>query len=146
MPCIIVQPPGAAFQPSGMILSAAFTPTLVNNYTTIPNWTADAAYPGSTISSDGLVAQGTKAGATIAASCLVANSYFLSAYSCTLRLLVNGATAVTGSATSIPASGTGTATASITYDIAAGDVLTVQVSITNNQLAVQPTSSWARIT
>ena len=147
MPCIVVQPPGG-FLPSGMILRpSSYTPPTSNNYATITGWIPDPTYPGSMISSNGVVAQGTKPGATITASCRVANSYPFGSYQATIRLLVNGNPVVTGTQVSVPASGTNDATATATVDIASGDVLTVQVTVTSStNLSVQPTSSYARIT
>ena len=144
MPCIIIQPPGG-FLPSGMILSSAFT--ITSSASTVTGWTADTAgYPGSVVLSNGLLAQGSKAGATVSASCLVANSYFISG-NVTVYLQVNEVTVATSAATPIPASGNATIPVSGTADLTIGDVVTVQASGgSGSNIKMQPTSSYVRIT
>lgn len=140
MPCIVVGGV-SGFAPSGMTKSGSYG--FSGSYTTITSWTADTSnYPGSVVSGNGVVAQGSKSGAT-----LTANIPFGGGFSSTttVRIQVNGVTVVTGSGNS---SSSGTATASTTYDISNGDVVTVQgqsVGVTPTTVS-SGTDTYVRIT
>src|SRR6266568_3402148 len=114
----------SGFSPSGMYLGSNFA--VPTSYGTVTTWTADTGtYPGTTITSNGLNAQGAKVSATIASSCVVNNSGF-AGYTCTLRLLVNGSVQVTGTGTTCNGQGNTTVTLSGTATVASGDNLTLQ--------------------
>lgn len=123
----IVRGAGSTFLPSGMNKNGSFT--LATSYSTVTAWTADTTnYPGSTVSSDGLVVQGGKSGASVNASLQVSNSN-PAAVNATLRLILNGNTGsplATGSAVSVPAFGSATVTVSTTATLSNADVVTVQ--------------------
>ena len=123
----IVRGAGGSFLPSGMTKNGSFT--LATSYSTVTSWTADTTnYPGSTVSSDGLVVQGGKSGASVNASLVVSNSN-PAGVNATLRLILNGNTGsplATGSAVSVPAFGSTTVTVSATANLSNADVVTVQ--------------------
>ncbi|QLY30826.1 hypothetical protein H0264_38080 [Nocardia huaxiensis] len=97
------------------------------SWKTITGWIADPQYPGSAVSGDGLVVQNGKVGATVEASVPFTGHATLDS-DVTLRLMVNNTTvAVTGVAKTCPEVVTTTVTASGTYTVATGDVLTLQV-------------------
>lgn len=118
--------------------------TLTTSYAAVQNWAADTSnYPGSTVSSHGIVVQGSNTNATIAASCP-----YTSSLGCTvaLRLFKNGSQVAQGSTT---ASGTsGTATVSLTgQTVSNGDVFTIQAIASNNFGSISAgTSTWVRVT
>ncbi len=135
----------ATFAPSGMTKSGSFQ--IPASFTTVTGWTADTTnYPGSTVSSNGLVAQASKTGATLAANLPYSGGY-AGGGNKQARLLVNGVVVATGPANTSKTSGT--MTVSTTYDIVAGDVVTVQVD-TSYGLAegnvAAGTNTWVRIT
>ncbi len=117
MPCIVVGPT-AGFAPSGMTKSGS-AQALTTSYAVITSWTADTiTYPGSTLSGNGVLVQGGKSGATVAASLVLSGGF---SYTATCRILINGVVVATGSGTS------GTpATVSTTAAVANGDVVTVE--------------------
>lgn len=118
MPCIVAQPRAAGFAPSGMNKSG--TQALTGSYATLTTWTADTTgYPGSTVSSNGVVAQGS------ATATLTANIAYTGGFSqtTTVRIQVNAATVATGTGNSADS---GTATATTSYAITTGDIVTVQ--------------------
>lgn len=111
------------FLPSGM--TKLGTQPFTTSWAQVNGWTADAAtYPGSTVSNNALVAQGAKAGATIAASITYGNSY--TSFNRYIRLKLNGTVIATSPAS---AAYSGTLTASATRDVAAGDKVTVEVMV-----------------
>lgn len=129
MPCIVVGSLGAGFLPSGMTKNGSFSiPS--TSFTKVTAWTADTTnYPGSTVTTDGIVAQGTKSSATIASTCSVTNGGG-SASTVTLKLQVNGVDAVTGSGTSVGGFATVNVSVSGTVNINSGDIVTVFVEAT----------------
>lgn len=139
MPCIVVRPP-AGFAPSGMTKNGS--QALNSSYATITSWIADTTnYPGSTVSSNGVVAQGTKT------ATLTANIPYTGGFSqtTTVRIQVNGTTVVTGSGNGAD---NGTATATTNTPITAGDVVTVQgtSSGVGTTTVSSGTSTYVRIT
>lgn len=135
----------ASFVPSGMTKTSNYSGSAANStYKTVPGWTADA---GSTVSSNGLVANSSKVGATLAAT-IVSSTSFAGA-TVTLRLQVNGVTVATG-ATSTYSSGSWNTVPSVstTRDITAGDVVVVQWSCTpsENWLTAVAAGTSVRIT
>lgn len=146
MPCVVINPAAQAFLPSGMNKNGTYD--IPNSYTTVPTWTADTTgYPGSTVSSNGVLAQGGKSSATIAASCAVTNTSGIGTTG-TLRLLVNGSVSVTGSPVSISGLGSGTLTVSGTATVASGDIVTVQATSADNTVLriTSGATSYVRIT
>lgn len=134
-------PEFVSFAPSGMYKNG--TQGITTSYAQIINWTADTGgYPGSSISSHGLVAQGAKTGATIAAN--IPFSGGLSA-GVTVRIKKNGTVIATGSQVS---GTTGTALCTATgQTVANGDNFTVEVIGTNNFPSVSSgTGTYLRIT
>jgi len=133
------------FTPSGMTKTSNYSGSAVNStYKTIPGWTADA---GSTVSSNGLVSNSTKIGATLAATVVASTSF--SGATVTLRLQVDGVTVATGpTSTFSGGSWNSVPSVSTTRDIAAGDVVTVQWSCgpSENWLSVVAAGTYVRIT
>lgn len=109
------------FLPSGMTKNGP--QTAERTWVTVIGWTANTAtYPGSTVVSDGLRAQGTKTGATLTANVAYTGGY--SFYNQQARLLVNNNVVATGA---VLKAETGTLIVTATTNLAAGDVVTVQV-------------------
>ncbi|MFD6398419.1 hypothetical protein [Nocardia sp. NPDC060249] len=141
----------SSFAPAGMTKSSPAWTQMANDWLTVAGWAADTGtYPGSTVNTDGIVAQAAKAAATLAAS-IVFTAAGAVTVNVTLRLTVNGVVVATGTATPVPASSTATVTVSVVRSIAAGDVVRVQ-AMGNQFLAVyNPTApvnsaSYVRIT
>lgn len=132
--------PHAGFAPSGMTKSGS-AQVVTTSYAVVTSWTADTAtYPGSTLSGSGVLAQGTKTGATVAASLALTGGF---SYTATCRILINGSVAATGSGTS------GTpVTVSTTANIVTGDVVTVEViySGVSGPSVATGASTYVRIT
>lgn len=135
----------ATFAPSGMTKSGSFQ--IPASFTTVTGWTADTTtYPGSTVSGNGIVAQGSKTGATLAANLPYSGGNYGGGNK-QARLLVNGVVVATGTASTGKISGT--MTVSTTYDIAVGDVVTVQVDTSYalpEGAVAAGTNTWVRIT
>lgn len=111
----------------------------------VTGWSADTAYPGSQLSGNaGLVVQQPKQNATITVSLVGANSGFSSA-TFQLRAMVNNVViGSAGTAVSVPASGTNTATLTVTgVSVATGDVVRVQAVGSAPLTAQMP--GWVRI-
>ncbi|MEV0031450.1 hypothetical protein [Nocardia sp. NPDC050793] len=141
----------AGFQPSGMNKNGN-SAQLSTSYTEVTSWTADTTgYPGSTVSSNALVANGSKAAAIVSASVIVANSQFGTVW-CRLALYRNGVLLHEGSETTVPAAGTATVTVNVTSpvttSITSGDLITLQARAQMvSSITVQGgTSSWVHIT
>lgn len=132
--------PHAGFAPSGMTKSGS-SQTLTTSYAVITTWTADTTnYPGSTLSGNGVLVQGTKSAATVEASLVLSGGF---SYTATCRILINGSVAATGSGTS------GTpATVSTSASVANGDVVTVEAiySGVSGPSVSTGTSTYVRIT
>lgn len=125
MPCLVVNTPARAFLPSGMTKNG--TQAVGAGFADITSWTADAAtYPGSTVDSNtSLVAQSSKASATLTASITVTGSG--SSFNYAVRILVNGVVVATGSNVA-GNGGTITVPCSTTAAINAGDLVKVQIT------------------
>lgn len=108
------------FSASGMLKNGS-TYSVPTTYTEIPGWVANTgSYPGSTLSGNGLVANGSKSNATVTATVQLTNSFNVSTQ---VRIMKGATVVVEGTATT----GT-TATASISgYSVTSGDVFTVQI-------------------
>lgn len=112
-----------AFSPSGMYKSSTSVTIAYNTWTKVTGWTADTAnYPGTTIVSDGLVAQSAKTGATVSAQVTWAQH----TNTVSVRIKQNGTVIVTGASST-----NGTSTASVSVNVAAGDNFTIEVDDTN---------------
>ncbi|WP_280412519.1 hypothetical protein [Nocardia asiatica] len=130
----------AGFVPSGMTKSGS-AQTLTTSYAVITGWTADTAnYPGSTLSGNGVVAQGAKTNATLTANLALSGGF---SWTVTARLLVNGSVVATGSGTSSTP-----ATVSTTHNINNGDVVTVEAIFSGVSAPAVQTGSgtYVRIT
>ncbi|WP_343466455.1 hypothetical protein AAI421_13345 [Rhodococcus aetherivorans] len=111
------------FLPSGMTKTG--TQNLTTSWALLAGWTANTGtYPGSTVVSNALQAQGAKANATISASLPFTSSF---SYTKTARILLNGTVIATGDGVSTN-NGTMTATAS-NVTLADGDDVTIEVMI-----------------
>ncbi|MGI5222507.1 hypothetical protein [Nocardia sp. CA-290969] len=149
MPCIVVGGVGGSFLPSGMNKSG--NQTIPNStLTLIINWTADTAtFPGSSVSSNGLVAQRNASAATLAVEWSVQNSGF-TAVTVEVDFRVNTVSlgapfiqsfVVDGSSTQIR-------TASVAgIALAEGDVVTVWArGVSGGGTRTLQTGGWMRIT
>ncbi|MFI9508439.1 hypothetical protein [Nocardia sp. NPDC052566] len=133
-----VPPP---FRPSGMTKNG--DQQLTGNWLNITGWIAEtASLPGSVVTSDGLVAQGTTLKALVSATVpyVIANGF--GAPRQAVRILVNGAVVATGQEAT-GWSGTMTATATVRVD--SGDRVTVQGWSTHGAAVRGGTSTRVRI-
>ncbi|MFD3703344.1 hypothetical protein ACFWUP_09375 [Nocardia sp. NPDC058658] len=140
-----------SFAPSRMTKSSPWT-QMTESWLTVAGWSADTVgYPGTTVSSDGIVVQSPKAAATIEASIVFTAVVAYSAVPVTLRLTVNGAVVATGTATSVPAGGTAAVSVSMVGPVTTGDVVRVQAKNSSSLGVNSPTAqtnpaSYVRIT
>lgn len=140
----------SSFVPSSMTKAGTWA-SMDATWRTITGWSADtAAYPGSTVSGEGLVVQKSKADATLAAS-VVFKALPINGPTVTLQLLVNNVSTVVGTPTVVPANSTATVTVSAVRNITAGDVVIVQAKSTLNFPNYNPTAgpdpaSFVRVT
>ncbi|MFD3596223.1 hypothetical protein ACFWU5_26180 [Nocardia sp. NPDC058640] len=140
----------ASFAPSGMIKSPAWA-QLTDAWSNVTGWTANTGtYPGSTVNTDGIVAQQSKAAATLAASIVFTAAAAVNV-NVTLRLTVNGVVVATGTATQVPASASATVNVSVVRAVAANDVVRVQAMSSQFLAMYNPTAqanpaSYVRIT
>ncbi|MFD6105971.1 hypothetical protein ACFWFQ_25250 [Nocardia salmonicida] len=140
-----------SFAPAGMTKSSPAWTQMTNDWLPVLGWTADTGtYPGSTVNTDGIVAQSAKAAATLAASIVFTAAGAVNV-SVTLRLTVNNVVVATGTATPVPASTSATVTVSVVRSIAAGDVVRVQAMGNQFLNVYNPTAqvnsaSYVRIT
>jgi hypothetical protein len=131
-----------AFLPSGMTKNGAFT--IPGSYTRITSWTADTTnYPGSTVSSDGLVVQGANSSATITANIPWTGSLTMTV---TVRIKVGATVVATGTGVT-GTSGTSTAVAT-GQTVATGDNVTVEIisNQANFGSVTTGTSTYVRVT
>lgn len=138
-PAVTTTQQAITFAPSGMTKSG--TQAFSTAWAQVNGWTADAAtYPGSTVSNNALVAQGAKAGATIAASITYGNSS--TNFNRQIRLKLNGTVIATSPGSTAYS---GTLTASATRDVVAGDKVTLEAM---EELVADTTlqSGWVHIT
>ncbi|MFI8976931.1 hypothetical protein ACIGO9_28895 [Nocardia asteroides] len=103
---------GVPFVPVSAKLTTAF-PTSKTSYTQVKGFTADSAYPGSTVVADALIIPNAGEGVTLSASMYfnAGSSYPLDL---TLQLWLDGVNIKTGTKATAPAFGSSTATVSIT--------------------------------
>ncbi|MGY4098030.1 hypothetical protein ACW2Q0_00455 [Nocardia sp. R16R-3T] len=101
------------FLPSGMTKNGSTQPWASSTtWVAITGWTANTGpYPGSTVSSDKLVVQGTKSNATITASVPYSNNF--SSASLTIRVVDQSGNAIGSAGVSVTAA-SGTATCTVT--------------------------------
>lgn len=120
----------SSFTPSGMTKNGNMTgQTGSAAYRKIVGWTADTAtYPGSSVSSDGLVAQSTKASAVITAVIDAGSAW--NNLTARLQISVNDTVVATGPDARWTTSGGWDVplSATATVNIAVGDVVTVAMS------------------
>jgi|SRR5690606_11240261 len=115
------------FAPSGMVKSG--THALTGSWARVTGWTADPAYPGSTVVSNALAAQGGGPAKTVSAAIPFTGANQFGGGGVRARLLRNGVVIGTGTAVS-GASGTASCTvANVT--VVAGDVFAVEAIDTN---------------
>lgn len=136
---------GAPFLPSGMTKSgnSAGLPT---TFTKITSWTADTSgYPGSSVVSDGLVVQGPRSGATVAANIVFGNSS--GPTSVYIQIKVGTTVVASAGPVAIAAFGTVTATASAAVDVALGDNVTLEARAAGTGVSVTGgVNTWVRVT
>lgn len=80
---VFVRAAGASFVPSGMLKAGTFT--ITGTALKVTGWTADPAYPGSAVVSDGLAVQGGKPDATVTALVTISSSAYNNTYLMTVR-------------------------------------------------------------
>lgn len=118
------------FTPSGMTKNGDMVgQTGSSAYRKMVGWIANtSSYPGSTVVSDGLVAQSTKTGATVTVALDAGSSW--NNLTARLRISVNGTVVVTGPDSTYTTSGGWNTplSATATVNIVAGDVVTVEMS------------------
>lgn len=141
----------SSFTPSGMTKNGDMVgQTGSSAYRKMVGWIANTAnYPGSTVVSDGLVAQSTKAGATITAALDAGSSW--NNLTARLRISVNGTVVATGPDSTYTTSGGWNTplSATATVNIVAGDVVTVEMSASpsgNYLTARSGAGTYVRIT
>lgn len=135
---------GINFTPSGMTKSGTFATSSSSTPVQVTGWGSDPTYPGSTVTSNALVASGTKT-ATVEAAVVFTRQYFNQTYKVEVR---RGATVVASQTVVAPAN-TGTYAVSITpTDIAvtSGDQLTVWASVTGFNNTVIEAGTFIRLT
>ncbi|MFI5775967.1 hypothetical protein [Nocardia sp. NPDC051570] len=140
-----------SFQPSSMTKSGSWNGLGGSTWGTVSGWKADTArYPGSVVSSDGLVVQNSKVGAKIAASVVFSGaSQFVGDIPVRIQLVVNTTVVFTGDPTPIPGAGSAAVTASTIRNLQAGDVITVQAksdAYQFNPTAETNSASYVRVT
>ncbi|MFR9767038.1 hypothetical protein [Nocardia sp. SC052] len=135
------------FTPSGMTKNGAQTWSDNGTWTLIPGWTANTGtYPGSSVVSDKLVVQGTKANATLSASVPFTGGIFNSAHQ--IRL-VDQSNNVIGSAGSAVSANSGTCTVTVNnVNLSGITSVGVQMSAagTNNGSVTTGTGTFLTIT
>ncbi len=125
---------GNLFAPSGMIKNGDRTGPTTNSWTQIKGWTADTAhFPGSTVSSDALVAQGTKTNATVGVSIAWYPGAAFASNSLAVRIKQNGTPIATSAS-----SANSPVQASAVVRVSAGDTFTVEVQDTSGNAATWP--------
>lgn len=110
------------FMPSGMTKNGSWVPT-ASAWTTIPGWTANA---GSTVSGNGVVANGAKTGAVISGQ--LSNVYTGGGYiEVDFRLLLDGVVVKTLMAVAVSAASPTVLISSDPLTVTAGQVATIQI-------------------
>lgn len=143
MPHIFVRG-GNVFAPSGMVKSGTFATSSSSTPVQVTGWGSDPAYPGSTVTSNALVASGTKT-ATLEAAVVFTRQYFNQTYKVEVR---RGST-VLASQTVVAPANTGTYTVPIAptdVAVSSGDQLTVWASVTGFNNTVIEAGTFIRIT
>ncbi|WP_330185032.1 hypothetical protein OHB26_16455 [Nocardia sp. NBC_01503] len=111
------------FAPSGMNKNGSQSGPSNGNWTQVTGWTADTAnFPGSSVSTDALAGQGTKAGATVATSISWAPSTGFINNTLGIRIKQNGTPIATAAPTT-----TSPAHVSAVVTVSPGDKFTVEV-------------------
>lgn len=130
------------FQPSGMNKNGSTFDVNSSTPTTITGWVpTTGTYPGSTVSGNALVANGSKTGATISASITWSSNAF--DLQRTVRLLLNGVQIASAG----PTTGTSTMTMSTTANVQNGDLVTVTAHLNSTQtVTVAANTSTVTIT
>ncbi|MFD3511067.1 hypothetical protein [Nocardia sp. NPDC058666] len=115
---------GEVFSPSAMTKNGNVVTGASGTWNVVPGWTADnVGYPGSVVSGDGLRTQGGSATAALSANIAYSGAGMPGTFQA--RLLVNTVVVATGTAVT----GTsGTMVVNATVAIAAGDVVTVEIT------------------
>lgn len=148
MACIVTGGRGAPFFPSGMFKNGDSS-NLPTSFTQVATWTADTGpYPGSTVVSNGLIVQTTRAGVLVAANILMSNA---SAAAVSGYIQIKQGATVIASAGPVSLGsfgGTGTAICSATVDVTAGDSITLEARCSSGSVVVKSGSanSWVRVT
>ncbi|MCD2157772.1 hypothetical protein LQL77_28930 [Rhodococcus cerastii] len=133
----------SSFTPVGMLKSGTFATPSSSTPIQVTGWGSDPAYPGSIVTSNALVASGTKA-ATLEVSVVFGRQYFNRIYKVEVR---RGSTVVASQTATAPAN-TGTYTVSIAPSeiaVASGDQFTVWVSVSAFDNTVIEAGSFVRI-
>lgn len=132
---------GVTFQPSGMNKVGTQNFVTAGAWMLVTGWSADTTnYPGSTIVSNGLDVQGSKASATVNVSLPYTGS-FSNAH--TARILKNGVVVATGTPVS---TNSGTMTASWSGSVVDTDVFTVEAKLDTYVNGSVSANGYVRIT
>lgn len=136
------------FTPSGMNKSGSYTMT--TSYAEVTTWTADTGtYPGSSLSGNGLVAQGSTSNATVTAQIAVQLPGNSQTQNVDIQFYKNGSLIGTAPASPVacPVSTTTNVLGTLTgVSLAQGDVITIRTKKTNSFSAtVVATNTWVRL-
>src|SRR5690606_26387815 len=117
------EPTVSTYTPVGIYKdgNASLTTTLAD----VAGWLPDSAFPGSTVSGNGVVVASTRAGQQISIAANINNTSALTRQY-RISILVNGVAVVNGSDVSISASGTQQLTLTHTMDLTEGDIVKLQ--------------------
>ncbi|AYF76572.1 hypothetical protein D7D52_25245 [Nocardia yunnanensis] len=128
--------------------AAAWSTSTNGLYSQITGWIPDSTnYPGSSVSSDALLAPSAKANANLSASIVFSGASFTT-MNVTLQLAVNNSAVITGTAKSVPAGSTATVTVSGAATLNANDKVTVLAATDSSLQAATVgtnTASYVRI-
>ncbi|MGM5068384.1 hypothetical protein EU244_026345 [Rhodococcus qingshengii] len=134
-----------SFTPMGMLKSGPLSTPASNTRLQVTGWAQDPAYPGSVVTSDALVINGTKT-ATVAAAVVWQDRWFATSYVVEIRkngVLIPGAT-ISGTG---PSSGTGMSlTVPVTsVAVASGDQITLWASGSGFSNTILAAGTYLRI-
>ncbi|WP_446224991.1 hypothetical protein ACTWPB_07695 [Nocardia sp. IBHARD005] len=148
MGAIVTGGRGAPFFPSGMFKNGA-SATLGTSFALVTTWTADTGpYPGSSVVSNGLIVQSTRAGAKVSCS-VVASSAAAGGGTVQVRLKLGATVLITSGSISVPGfGGTNTVALNFTTDVVLNDAVTLEAlaSSGSSMTIVTGVNSWVRIT
>lgn len=134
-----------SFAPVSMYKNGNFT--VGTTFADVTDWTADAAYPATTLSgTTGLVVSGTKLNVTVAASISVTNTSFSQSRTIQLQLLLDGQVIATNTAVSVGAQNTTTVSVSTTEDVSSSQVVKLQAVASGSIRINSGTGSYVRVT